>query len=201
MHDFPISFPPFSLFQSFKRAKSLLILPSPSPSPLSFRQDWYYGHDLSSSSSEGLVPKSYVAVRRGKDKSSSPRRRRDVLDELSESLLPVWLPRWKRLFTRSSSKAGGGREGEEEGGFDRLQALMEEAVDIKRQVGVGVLTNEQTCELKRRLGRCLESGGAMLGLEAAPRDAADGARVEDCDDDDDDNDDDGDDDVASSSSS
>ena len=86
--------------------------------------DWYYGYDLRRSA-EGLFPRTHVTSRSAlRERLGAPESRPDVLDELTETLLPVWVPRWRELFARGATGAE----------FDGLQAVMEEAVEIRKQV-------------------------------------------------------------------
>ena len=53
--------------------------------------------------------------------------------------------------------------------FVRVQKLMEQLIFMRRQLHVGVLTQDQTRTLKLKIAEVIDAGNRRLGLELVPR--------------------------------
>ena len=54
--------------------------------------------------------------------------------------------------------------------FVKVQKLMEQLIFMRRQLHVGVLTQDQTRTLKLKVAEVIDAGNRGLGLELVPRD-------------------------------
>ena len=53
--------------------------------------------------------------------------------------------------------------------FVKVQKLMEQLIFMRRQLHVGVLTQDQTRALKLKIAEVIDAGNRKLGLELVPR--------------------------------
>ena len=53
--------------------------------------------------------------------------------------------------------------------FVKVQKLMEQLIFMRRQLHVGVLTQDQTRTLKLKIAEVIDAGNRRLGLELVPR--------------------------------
>uniref|UniRef100_A0A452TKZ4 Dedicator of cytokinesis protein 4 n=1 Tax=Ursus maritimus TaxID=29073 RepID=A0A452TKZ4_URSMA len=111
---------------------------------------------------QGIFPSSYVHLKnacvknKGQFEMVIPTED-SVITEMT-STLRDWGTMWKQLYVRNEGDL-----------FHRLWHIMNEILDLRRQVLVGHLTHDRMKDVKRHITARLDWGNEQLGLDLVPR--------------------------------
>ena len=126
--------------------------------------EWYLGQNLTSSK-RGIFPKSFVSLR-PPDRDPASSSAADVGEEAADEILRTlhgWRVHWKRLYVhRDTAK------------FVKVKELMDDLSAMRRQLTLGMLTQEQTRSLRVKIGEKVDLGNQLLELELVPREESGG---------------------------
>ncbi|KAF3819277.1 hypothetical protein GH733_013427 [Mirounga leonina] len=123
---------------------------------------WYRGFALKNPNVKGIFPSSYVHLKnacvknKGQFEMVIPTED-SVITEMT-STLRDWGTMWKQLYVRNEGDL-----------FHRLWHIMNEILDLRRQVLVGHLTHDRMKDVKRHITARLDWGNEQLGLDLVPR--------------------------------
>ncbi|XP_006859416.1 PREDICTED: dedicator of cytokinesis protein 4 [Chrysochloris asiatica] len=123
---------------------------------------WYRGFALKNPNVKGIFPSSYVHLKnacvknKGQFEMIIPTED-SVITEMT-STLRDWGTMWKQLYVRNEGDL-----------FHRLWHIMNEILDLRRQVLVGHLTHDRMKDVKRHITARLDWGNEQLGLDLVPR--------------------------------
>ncbi|XP_043944609.1 dedicator of cytokinesis protein 4 isoform X2 [Protopterus annectens] len=123
---------------------------------------WYRGFSLKSPNIKGIFPSSYVHLKnanvknKGQFESIIPTED-SVISEMTATLRE-WGAMWKQLYVKNEGDL-----------FHRLWHIMNEILDLRRQVLVGHLTCDRMKDIKRHITARLDWGNEQLGLDLVPR--------------------------------
>ncbi|KAB0405229.1 hypothetical protein E2I00_013051 [Balaenoptera physalus] len=123
---------------------------------------WYRGFALKNPNIKGIFPSSYVHLKnacvknKGQFEMVIPTED-SVITEMT-STLRDWGTMWKQLYVRNEGDL-----------FHRLWHIMNEILDLRRQVLVGHLTHDRMKDVKRHITARLDWGNEQLGLDLVPR--------------------------------
>eukprot|EP00062_Callorhinchus_milii_P019343 gi/632973819/ref/XP_007903340.1/ PREDICTED: dedicator of cytokinesis protein 4 [Callorhinchus milii] len=123
---------------------------------------WYRGFVLKNHSTKGIFPASYIHLKnanvknRGQFETVIPTED-TVITEMTGTLRE-WGTMWKQLYVRNEGDL-----------FHRLWHVMNELLDLRRQVLVGHLTRDRMKDVKRHITARLDWGNEQLGLDLVPR--------------------------------
>uniref|UniRef100_A0A8C2NDW8 Dedicator of cytokinesis 4 n=1 Tax=Capra hircus TaxID=9925 RepID=A0A8C2NDW8_CAPHI len=123
---------------------------------------WYRGFALKNPNIKGIFPSSYVHLKnacvknKGQFEMVIPTED-SVITEMT-STLRDWGAMWKQLYVRNEGDL-----------FHRLWHIMNEILDLRRQVLVGHLTHDRMKDVKRHITARLDWGNEQLGLDLVPR--------------------------------
>nr|XP_056702220.1 dedicator of cytokinesis protein 4 isoform X2 [Euleptes europaea] len=123
---------------------------------------WYRGFALKNPNLKGIFPSNYVHLKnacvknKGQFEMVVPTED-SVITEMT-STLRDWGTMWKQLYVRNEGDL-----------FHRLWHIMNEILDLRRQVLVGHLTHDRMKDVKRHITARLDWGNEQLGLDLVPR--------------------------------
>ncbi|ELK12673.1 Dedicator of cytokinesis protein 4 [Pteropus alecto] len=123
---------------------------------------WYRGFALKNPNIKGIFPSSYIHLKnafvknKGQFEMVIPTED-SVITEMT-STLRDWGTMWKQLYVRNEGDL-----------FHRLWHIMNEVLDLRRQVLLGHLTHDRTKDVKRHITARLDWGNEQLGLDLVPR--------------------------------
>uniref|UniRef100_H3CJ97 Dedicator of cytokinesis 4b n=1 Tax=Tetraodon nigroviridis TaxID=99883 RepID=H3CJ97_TETNG len=125
-------------------------------------EGWYRGFILKNPNVKGIFPSSYVHLKnahiknRGQFETVLPVED-SVITEMT-STLREWGAMWKQLYVRNEGDL-----------FHRLWHVMNEILDLRRQVLVGHLTHDRMRDVKQHITARLDWGNEQLCLDLVPR--------------------------------
>ncbi|XP_029471470.1 dedicator of cytokinesis protein 4 isoform X3 [Rhinatrema bivittatum] len=123
---------------------------------------WYRGFALKSPNTKGIFPSSYVHLKNASVKNKGQFEmvvptEDSVITEMTTTLRD-WGTMWKQLYVKNEGDL-----------FHRLWHIMNEILDLRRQVLVGHLTHDRMKDVKRHITARLDWGNEQLGLDLVPR--------------------------------
>ncbi|KAM6977028.1 dedicator of cytokinesis protein 3-like isoform 1-T1 [Aplochiton taeniatus] len=125
-------------------------------------EGWYRGFSTKKPSIKGIFPTSYVHLKkstvtnRGLCETVVPLE--DPIITETTSTLQEWGVLWKQLYVKHKVDL-----------FLKLRHVMNELIDLRRQLIQGHLAQDQTREIKRHITVRLDYGNEHLGLDLVPR--------------------------------
>ncbi|CAB1424198.1 unnamed protein product, partial [Pleuronectes platessa] len=125
-------------------------------------EGWYRGFATKKPSIKGIFPVSYVHLKkstvtnRGLCETVVPLE--DPIITETTSTLQEWGVLWKQLYVKHKVDL-----------FHKLRHVMNELIDLRRQLIQGHLAQDQTREIKRHITVRLDWGNEHLGLDLVPR--------------------------------
>ncbi|XP_048841108.1 dedicator of cytokinesis protein 4-like isoform X1 [Brienomyrus brachyistius] len=125
-------------------------------------EGWYRGFILKNPNVKGIFPSSYIHLKnahiknKGQFETVVPEED-PVITEMT-STLREWGTMWKQLYVRNEGDL-----------FHRLWHVMNEVLDLRRQVLVGHLTQDRMRDVKQHITARLDWGNEQLGLDLVPR--------------------------------
>ncbi|CAG11288.1 unnamed protein product [Tetraodon nigroviridis] len=125
-------------------------------------EGWYRGFSTKKPSIKGIFPVSYVHLKkstvtnRGLCETVVPLE--DPIITETTSTLQEWGVLWKQLYVKHKVDL-----------FHKLRHVMNELIDLRRQLIQGHLAQDQTREIKRHITVRLDWGNEHLGLDLVPR--------------------------------
>ncbi|XP_066526496.1 dedicator of cytokinesis protein 3 isoform X4 [Hoplias malabaricus] len=125
-------------------------------------EGWFRGFSTKKPTVKGIFPASYVYLRkavvtnRGQYETVMPLED-PVVTEVT-STLQEWAVLWKQLYVKHKVDL-----------FYKLRHVMNELIDLRRQILSGHLTQDQVREVKRHVTVRLDWGNEHLGLDLVPR--------------------------------
>ncbi|XP_062855261.1 dedicator of cytokinesis protein 3-like [Trichomycterus rosablanca] len=123
---------------------------------------WYRGVSTKRPTLKGIFPVNYVHLRkatvtnRGQYETVVPLE--DPIITESTSTLQEWGVLWKQFYVKHKMEI-----------FQKLRHVMNELMDLRRQLILGHMTQEQSREVKRHITLRLDWGNEHLGLDLVPR--------------------------------
>ncbi|KAA0720700.1 Dedicator of cytokinesis protein 4 [Triplophysa tibetana] len=123
---------------------------------------WYRGFVLKNPNSKGIFPCSYIHLKnahiknKGQFETVVPTED-SVITEMT-STLRDWGAMWKQLYVKNEGDL-----------FHRLWHVMNEILDLRRQVLVGHLTHDRMRDVKQHITARLDWGNEQLCLDLVPR--------------------------------
>ncbi|TNM91253.1 hypothetical protein fugu_019633, partial [Takifugu bimaculatus] len=125
-------------------------------------EGWYRGFILKNPNVKGIFPSSYVHLRNAHIKNKGQFEtvvpvEDSVITEMT-STLREWGAMWKQLYVRTRGDL-----------FHRLWHVMNEILDLRRQVLVGHLTHDRMRDVKQHITARLDWGNEQLCLDLVPR--------------------------------
>ncbi|XP_029681224.1 dedicator of cytokinesis protein 4b isoform X5 [Takifugu rubripes] len=125
-------------------------------------EGWYRGFILKNPNVKGIFPSSYVHLRNAHIKNKGQFEtvvpvEDSVITEMT-STLREWGAMWKQLYVRNEGDL-----------FHRLWHVMNEILDLRRQVLVGHLTHDRMRDVKQHITARLDWGNEQLCLDLVPR--------------------------------
>ncbi|XP_048110330.1 dedicator of cytokinesis protein 3 isoform X2 [Alosa alosa] len=126
-------------------------------------EGWYRGFTTKKPTVKGIFPTNYVYLKRavvtnrGQYETVVPLED-PVVAEVT-STLQDWAVLWKQLYVQKHKVDL----------FYKLCHVMNELIDLRRQLISGHLTQDQTCDVKRHITVRLDWGNEHLGLDLVPR--------------------------------
>ncbi|KAM7411707.1 hypothetical protein PAMA_021609 [Pampus argenteus] len=126
------------------------------------KQSWYRGFSSKKPSIKGIFPVSYVHLKkstvtnRGLCETVVPLE--DPIITETTSTLQEWGVLWKQLYVKHKVDL-----------FHKLRHVMNELIDLRRQLIQGHLAQDQTREIKRHITVRLDWGNEHLGIDLVPR--------------------------------
>ncbi|KAL7827969.1 hypothetical protein AOLI_G00311210 [Acnodon oligacanthus] len=125
-------------------------------------EGWYRGFVLKNPNAKGIFPCSYIHLKnahiknKGQFETVVPTED-SVITEMT-STLRDWGTMWKQLYVKNEGDL-----------FHRLWHVMNEILDLRRQVLVGHLTHDRMRDVKQHITARLDWGNEQLGLDLVPR--------------------------------
>eukprot|EP00066_Takifugu_rubripes_P027584 XP_011616850.1 PREDICTED: dedicator of cytokinesis protein 4 isoform X3 [Takifugu rubripes] len=125
-------------------------------------EGWYRGFILKNPNVKGIFPSSYVHLRNAHIKNKGQFEtvvpvEDSVITEMT-STLREWGAMWKQLYVKNEGDL-----------FHRLWHVMNEILDLRRQVLVGHLTHDRMRDVKQHITARLDWGNEQLCLDLVPR--------------------------------
>uniref|UniRef100_A0A9J7XHS7 Dedicator of cytokinesis 4b n=1 Tax=Cyprinus carpio carpio TaxID=630221 RepID=A0A9J7XHS7_CYPCA len=125
-------------------------------------EGWYRGFVLKNPNAKGIFPCSYIHLKNANIKNKGQFEtvvptEDSVITEMT-STLRDWGAMWKQLFVKNEGDL-----------FHRLWHVMNEILDLRRQVLVGHLTHDRMRDVKQHITARLDWGNEQLGLDLVPR--------------------------------
>nr|XP_014346036.1 PREDICTED: dedicator of cytokinesis protein 4 [Latimeria chalumnae] len=125
-------------------------------------EGWYRGFALKNPTIKGIFPSSYVHLKNANVKNKGQFEmivptEDSVITEMTATLRD-WGTLWKQLYVKNEGDL-----------FHRLWHVMNEILDLRRQVLVGHLTHDRMKDIKRHITARLDWGNEQLGLDLVPR--------------------------------
>ncbi|XP_048404368.1 dedicator of cytokinesis protein 4 isoform X10 [Stegostoma tigrinum] len=123
---------------------------------------WYRGFVLKSPSIKGIFPATYIHLKNANVKNKGQFEtiiptEDTVITEMTGTLRE-WGIMWKQLYVKNEGDL-----------FHRLWHVMNELLDLRRQVLVGHLTHDRMKDVKRHITARLDWGNEQMGLDLVPR--------------------------------
>ncbi|GCC38722.1 hypothetical protein chiPu_0017238 [Chiloscyllium punctatum] len=123
---------------------------------------WYRGFVLKSPSIKGIFPATYIHLKNANVKNKGQFEtiiptEDSVITEMTGTLRE-WGIMWKQLYVKNEGDL-----------FHRLWHVMNELLDLRRQVLVGHLTHDRMKDVKRHITARLDWGNEQMGLDLVPR--------------------------------
>ncbi|KAE8611914.1 hypothetical protein XENTR_v10012636 [Xenopus tropicalis] len=125
-------------------------------------EGWYRGASIKNPNIKGIFPVNIIHLKkatvsnRGQYETVVPAE--DPLVTEVTSTLQEWASLWKQLYVKHKVDL-----------FYKLRHVMNEVIDLRRQLLSGHLTQDQVREVKRHLTVRLDWGNEHLGLDLVPR--------------------------------
>ncbi|XP_073508062.1 dedicator of cytokinesis protein 4 isoform X5 [Phyllobates terribilis] len=123
---------------------------------------WYRGFALKNPNAKGIFPSNYVHLKNASVKNKGQFElvvpTEDAVITEMTSTLRDWGTMWKQLYVKNEGDL-----------FHRLGHIMNEILDLRRQVLVGHLTHDRMKDVKRHITARLDWGNEQLGLDLVPR--------------------------------
>ncbi|XP_029102981.1 dedicator of cytokinesis protein 4 isoform X4 [Scleropages formosus] len=125
-------------------------------------EGWYRGFVLKNPNVKGIFPACYIHLKnahiknKGQFETVIPTED-SVITEMT-STLREWGAMWKQLYVKNEGDL-----------FHRLWHVMNEVLDLRRQVLVGHLTQDRMRDVKQHITARLDWGNEQLGLDLVPR--------------------------------
>ncbi|XP_053152394.1 dedicator of cytokinesis protein 3 isoform X4 [Hemicordylus capensis] len=125
-------------------------------------EGWYRGVSIKKPNVKGIFPANYIHLKkalvsnRGQYETVVPLED-SVITEVTATL-QEWAVLWKQLYVKHKIDL-----------FYKLRHVMNELIDLRRQLLSGHLTQDQVREVKRHLTVRLDWGNEHLGLDLVPR--------------------------------
>ncbi|XP_060738039.1 dedicator of cytokinesis protein 3-like [Tachysurus vachellii] len=125
-------------------------------------EGWYRGFSTKRPTVKGIFPANYVHLKkatvtnRGQCETVVPLE--DPIITECTSTLQEWGVLWKQLYVKHRVEL-----------FQKLRHVMNELMDLRRQLILGHMTQEQSREVKRHITLRLDWGNEHLGLDLVPR--------------------------------
>uniref|UniRef100_A0A7N8YEP0 Dedicator of cytokinesis 4b n=1 Tax=Mastacembelus armatus TaxID=205130 RepID=A0A7N8YEP0_9TELE len=125
-------------------------------------EGWYRGFILKNPNAKGIFPSSYIHLKNAHVKNKGQFEtvipvEDSVITEMT-STLRDWGTMWKQLYVKNEGDL-----------FHRLWHVMNEILDLRRQVLVGHLTHDRMRDVKQHITARLDWGNEQLGLDLVPR--------------------------------
>ncbi|XP_058841773.1 dedicator of cytokinesis protein 4-like isoform X6 [Acipenser ruthenus] len=125
-------------------------------------EGWYRGVVLKNPNTKGIFPSNYVHLKNANVKNKGQFEtviptEDSVITEMT-STLRDWGTMWKQLYVKNEGDL-----------FHRLWHVMNEILDLRRQVLVGHLTLDRMKDVKQHITARLDWGNEQLGLDLVPR--------------------------------
>ncbi|XP_026778719.3 dedicator of cytokinesis protein 4b isoform X1 [Pangasianodon hypophthalmus] len=125
-------------------------------------EGWYRGFVLKNPNAKGIFPCSYIHLKNAQIKNKGQFEtvvptEDTVITEMT-STLREWGTIWKQLYVKNEGDL-----------FHRLWHVMNEILDLRRQVLVGHLTHDRMKDVKQHITARLDWGNEQLGLDLVPR--------------------------------
>ncbi|XP_037099092.1 dedicator of cytokinesis protein 4b isoform X1 [Syngnathus acus] len=125
-------------------------------------EGWYRGFILKNPNVKGIFPTSYIHLKNAHVKNKGQFEtvipvEDSVITEMT-STLRDWGAMWKQLYVKNEGDL-----------FHRLWHVMNEILDLRRQVLVGHLTHDRMRDVKQHITARLDWGNEQLGLDLVPR--------------------------------
>uniref|UniRef100_A0A8C3AU49 Dedicator of cytokinesis 4b n=1 Tax=Cyclopterus lumpus TaxID=8103 RepID=A0A8C3AU49_CYCLU len=125
-------------------------------------EGWYRGFILKNPNIKGIFPSSYIHLKNAHVKNKGQFEtvipvEDSVITEMT-STLRDWGAMWKQLYVKNEGDL-----------FHRLWHVMNEILDLRRQVLVGHLTHDRMRDVKQHITARLDWGNEQLGLDLVPR--------------------------------
>ncbi|CAG5927670.1 unnamed protein product [Menidia menidia] len=125
-------------------------------------EGWYRGFILKNPNIKGIFPSSYIHLKNAHVKNKGQFEtvipvEDSVITEMT-STLREWGAMWKQLYVKHEGDL-----------FHRLWHVMNEILDLRRQVLVGHLTHDRMKDVKQHITARLDWGNEQLGLDLVPR--------------------------------
>ncbi|XP_075618984.1 dedicator of cytokinesis protein 3 isoform X4 [Balearica regulorum gibbericeps] len=125
-------------------------------------EGWYRGVSIKKPNVKGIFPANYIHLKKA---IVSNRGQYETVVPLEDSVvtevtatLQEWAVLWKQLYVKHKVDL-----------FYKLRHVMNELIDLRRQLLSGHLTQDQVREVKRHLTVRLDWGNEHLGLDLVPR--------------------------------
>ncbi|XP_061662829.1 dedicator of cytokinesis protein 4b isoform X1 [Syngnathoides biaculeatus] len=125
-------------------------------------EGWYRGFILKNPNVKGIFPSGYIHLKNAHVKNKGQFEtvipvEDSVITEMT-STLRDWGAMWKQLYVKNEGDL-----------FHRLWHVMNEILDLRRQVLVGHLTHDRMRDVKQHITARLDWGNEQLGLDLVPR--------------------------------
>ncbi|XP_068162607.1 dedicator of cytokinesis protein 4b isoform X4 [Antennarius striatus] len=125
-------------------------------------EGWYRGFILKNPNVKGIFPSSYIHLKNAHVKNKGQFEtvipvEDSVITEMT-STLRDWGAMWKQLYVKNEGDL-----------FHRLWHVMNEILDLRRQVLVGHLTHDRMRDVKQHITARLDWGNEQLCLDLVPR--------------------------------
>ncbi|XP_060885434.1 dedicator of cytokinesis protein 4b isoform X6 [Labrus mixtus] len=125
-------------------------------------EGWYRGFILKNPNIKGIFPSSYIHLKNAHVKNKGQFEtvipvEDSVITEMT-STLRDWGAMWKQLYVKNEGDL-----------FHRLWHVMNEILDLRRQVLVGHLTHDRMKDVKQHITARLDWGNEQLCLDLVPR--------------------------------
>ncbi|KAL4646337.1 dedicator of cytokinesis protein 3-like isoform X1 [Arapaima gigas] len=125
-------------------------------------EEWYRGFSTKKPTVKGIFPANYVHLKKAIVTNRGPNETVVPLEDpiVTEvtTTLQEWAVLWKQLYVKHKTDL-----------FFKLRHVMNELIDLRRQLLSGHLTQDQVREVKRHTTIRLDWGNEHLGLDLVPR--------------------------------
>ncbi|KAG9280350.1 dedicator of cytokinesis protein 4-like [Astyanax mexicanus] len=125
-------------------------------------EGWYRGFVLKNPNAKGIFPCSYIHLKaadiKNKGQFETVVPKEDTVITEMTSTLRDWGTMWKQLYVKNEGDL-----------FHRLWHVMNEILDLRRQVLLGHLTHDRMKDVKQHITARLDWGNEQLCLDLVPR--------------------------------